>query len=69
MPVICSPHKLKATSALHSRVARFFGTKRGTKWPQNIPNGHKTYQMAVKETKWHKNNHYPKTLQSGMFGL
>jgi hypothetical protein len=23
-----------------------------TKWPQNIPNGHKIYQMATKYTKW-----------------
>jgi hypothetical protein len=23
-----------------------------TKWPQNIPNGHKLHQMAVKFTKW-----------------
>jgi hypothetical protein len=23
-----------------------------TKWPQNIPNGHKIYQMEAKLTKW-----------------
>jgi hypothetical protein len=38
------------------RVARFFltqFTKRGekyTKWPQNVPNGHVSYQIAVKYT-------------------
>jgi hypothetical protein len=26
-----------------------------TKWPQNIPNGHKIYQMATKYTKWPQN--------------
>jgi hypothetical protein len=53
-----------------------------TKWPQNIPNGHKIYQMATKYTKWHKigqmaikytNTFNTKTLQnlpkSGFFGL
>jgi hypothetical protein len=23
-----------------------------TRWPQNIPNGHKIYQMAIKYTKY-----------------
>jgi hypothetical protein len=26
-----------------------------TKWPQNLPNGHKIYQMATKFTKWPQN--------------
>jgi hypothetical protein len=26
-----------------------------TKWPQNIPNGHRIYQMATKYTKWPQN--------------
>jgi hypothetical protein len=26
-----------------------------TKWPQNIPNGHKIFQMATKYTKWPQN--------------
>jgi hypothetical protein len=26
-----------------------------TRWPQNIPNGHKIYQMATKYTKWPQN--------------
>jgi hypothetical protein len=25
------------------------------KWPQNIPDGHKIYQMATKYTKWPQN--------------
>jgi hypothetical protein len=43
-----------------SRVARFFSVKhpktwkiylmtlKCTKWPQNVPNGHKIYHLAVK---------------------
>jgi hypothetical protein len=43
---------------LIGRVARFFlvqNTKTGgkyTKLPQNIPNGHKIFPIAVKYTKW-----------------
>jgi hypothetical protein len=53
-----------------------------TKWPNNIPNGHKIYQMAIKYTNWTLNipngqNIYqhlslqdnPKFTQSWIFGL
>jgi hypothetical protein len=46
-----------------------------TKWPQNIPNGHKIYQMATKYTKWPQNvptssnADPPKFTQIGIFGL
>jgi hypothetical protein len=47
-----------------------------TKWPQNIPNGHKIYQMATKYTKWPYNittyfiaRPSKKFTQIGIFGL
>jgi hypothetical protein len=30
-------------------------TRKFTKWPQNIPNGHQIYQMTRKYTKWPQN--------------
>jgi hypothetical protein len=46
-----------------------------TKLPQNIPNGHKIYKMALKETECHKIDQHlplqdrPIFTQIGIFGL
>jgi hypothetical protein len=60
-------NKPSVNPALHThriRVARFFLgqhtntgkiTMKYAKWPQNIPNGHKIYQMATTYTKWPQN--------------
>jgi hypothetical protein len=37
---------------LSVRVARFFLVQNTYKTGENIPNGHKIFPMAVKETKW-----------------
>jgi hypothetical protein len=45
------------SSAAGSGLPDFFGPKyqngeKDTKLPQNKPNGHKIFPMAVKDTKW-----------------
>jgi hypothetical protein len=39
----------------HNIPKKYQITIKYTKWPQNIPNGHKIYQMATKYTKWPQN--------------
>jgi hypothetical protein len=40
-----------------------------TKWPQNISNGHKIYQMAIKIYQHLPFQEPPKFTQTGIFGL